>query len=280
MKKSYLLALLTVFIFIILNSMTYLYSQDMSQFRPTQPPRIPVTDYDTGPHRIMDIMYLHYKFEEFTLDGGGLGFNYVDLWDKVGYNLGIGVTYMQGSSSSLPEDLNVYVTTLPLNGNIGYRLLGNADSSNLMIFGGLSWMYMWFVATYGDYDVYLYGPAYGPVAGLKGEIKLTPSVSIIPYYIFQHTIFDVTVEVDGIAQDVDIDPVTSHLFGFDVKFAEFSVGALLDMLNNTDNDRISIFFTYDFDYKSGSEDLNRGDEKQGTPAKVNKPARKQQTNVK
>ncbi len=280
MKKSYILIFLTVFIFIILNSVSYLYSQDTSELRPTQAPRIPVTDYDTGPHRIIDFMYLHYSFEEFTLDGGGLGFNYVDMWDRVGYNLGIGFSYMQGTSSDLPDDLEAYVMSLPLTGNIGYRIAGNPDTSNLMIFGGLSWTYMWFVATYGDHDIYVYGPAYGPLGGVKMEIKMTPSVSVIPYYVFQHTVFDITVEVDGYAQDVDIDPVTSHLIGFDIQFAEFSVGALLDMLNNTDNNRISIFFTYDFDYKSGNEDLNRGDEKPVTPKKVNKPVKKQQTNVK
>ncbi len=280
MKRSYLLVILTFFIFIILNSMTYLYSQDLSQLRPTQPPRIPVTDYDTGPHRIMDFLYMHYNFDEFTLDGGGLGFNYVNNLDKLGYNLGIGGMYMQGASTDLNPELNVYVWNLPINGNLGIRLIGNPDTSSLMIFGGLQWSYMWLYATYGDHDVYAYGPAYGPIAGAKAEIKLTPSVSLIPYYIFQQTMFDLTIEVDGYAQNVDIDPVTSHLIGFDIKIAEFSVGALLDALNNTDNDKITILFSYDFDYKTGSEDLNRSDEKQGTPVKANKPAKKQQTNLK
>ncbi|HOP63359.1 MAG TPA: hypothetical protein PK358_13955 [Spirochaetota bacterium] len=265
--KLLFMVLFLLLIFISTNS----FAQDTSEFRPTQPPRIPVTDYDTGSHRIMDFLYMHYSFEEFDLDGGGLGYNYVDSFDQAGYNLGIGFLYMQGSSSSLPEDLDIYVWNLPLNANLGFRIAGSPDSNSLMIFGGLQWMYMWLDASYGEIDVYVYGPAYGPVAGFKGEIKVTPSVSFIPYYIFQHTMFDLTVEVEGYEQDVDIDPVTSHLLGFDIQFGEFSVGALLDMLNNTDNDKITIFFSYDFDYKSETEDLNRDEEEENTK----KPARKQ-----
>lgn len=252
---------------------------DESALSPTQPPRIPVTDYDTGPHRILDLMYMHYSFEEFDLDGGGIGFNYVNSHEKMAYNLGIGAMYAQGSSSSLPEDLDVYLGSIPLNGNIGVRLLGTPETSNLMVFGGIHWMYMWFVAVYGEYDLYIYGPVYGPLAGAKAEIKVTPSVSIIPYYVFQHSIFDITFEFEGIERDVDIDPVTSHLIGFDIKVEGFSVGAMLDMLNNTDNDRITILFTYDFDYQSGNEDLNRGDAQPEDKQKTKRPARKQ-SNVK
>lgn len=274
MKKFLPFIILTFTIFIAAEGISF--SQDATEFRPTQPPRVPVTDYDTGPHRIADFLYMHYSFEEFTLDGGALGFNYVDRYEQIAYNFGGGVMYMQASSSSLPEELDIYVAAIPLNANIGYRLIGNADTHNLMVFGGLHWMYMWFVAVYGVYDVYVYGPAFGPLAGLKGEIKLTPSVSIIPYYAFQHTIFDLTVEVEGIAQDVDIDPVTSHLFGFDVKFGEFSVGALLDALNNTDNNKITIMFSYDFDYKSGNEDLNRGDVKPADNQRQKQTVKKKQ----
>ena len=51
------------------------------------------------------------------------------------------------------------------------------------------------------------------------------------------------------------------------------------MLNNTDNDRITILFTYDFDYQSGNEDLNRGDAQPEDKQKTKRPARKQ-SNVK
>lgn len=276
MKKSYLLFItLGIIIFSTISS-SNVYSQDTEEFRPTQPPRIPVTDYDIGPHNIFDVLYLHYSFEDFTLDGFGLGYNHVDMYDKAAYNLGAGFLYMEGSSTSLPEELEVYVATLPLNGNIGYRIHGTANTNNIMIFGGIHWMYMWMEVFYGDYDVYAYGPAFGPMGGLKAEFKITPTVSIIPYYVFQHTIFDITVEVEGYEQDVSIDPVTSNLLGFDIKIGAFSVGALLDALNNTDNDKITLFFTYDLDYRSGDEDLNRGDiQQEDEKQKVKKPARKQ-----
>jgi len=258
MKKLNILLIPTQVVILFLIISLKVYSQDAGEFRPTQPPRIPVTDYDSGSHRIFDFLYMHYSFEDFTLDGFGLGHNYVDMYEQAAYNIGVGFLYMEGSSNSLPEDLDVYVATLPINGNIGYRIHGTRETNNIMIFGGIHWMYMWFEAIYGDYDIYAYGPAFGPMGGLKAEFKVTPAVSIIPYYVFHHTIFDITVEFEGNKQNVDIDPVTSNLIGFDIKIGAFSIGALLDAFNNTDNDKITILFSYDLDYRSGDEDLNRG----------------------
>jgi len=229
------------------------FALDTEDLKPTQPPRIPVTDYDTGSHRVLDFMYMHYSFEDFDLDGGGIGFNYISNIDRLAYNLGAGITYLEGSASDI--DLDIYAPSIPLNGNIGIRILGDPQSHNLMIFGGLHWTYMVMAMTLGDYDITLHGPAYGPMAGAKGEIKMTPSVSLIPYYIFQHTMYDMTVDYEGVEEDVDIDPVTTHLFGFDVKFSGFSVGALLDAMNNADNDRIMILFSYDFDYEDKTADM-------------------------
>lgn len=254
------------------------FALDTEALTPTQPPRIPVTNYDTGTHIITDVMYLHYSFNEFTLDGGGLGFNYVDNVEMLAYNFGGGVTYLQGTGKDI--DMDIYSPTIPLNANIGLRLAGNPDTSSLMVFGGVHFMYMWLIMVYDEYDAYAYGPAYGPLAGVKAEIKMTPSVSIIPYYVFHHTIFDITVEVEGEDQDVDIDPVTSHLLGFDIKFGEFSIGALFDTLNNTDNNKITILFSYDLNITDDDEDLNRGNiQPQEEKQKVKRPARKQ-SNVK
>lgn len=281
MKRITAFIFISVFLLTIFTALKPSFSLDTSQLTPTMTPKTPVTDYGDGSHRIIDGMYIHYSFEEFTLDGGGLGFNYVDNYNNLAYNLGIGILYLRGSSTDLDPQLDVYSPNLPINGNIGYRLLGNRDTSNLMVFGGIQWMYMWLVVTMGENDVYAYGPAYGPIFGAKAEIKMTPSVSLIPYYMFQHTIYDLTIELNGIAIDADIDPVTSHLFGFDIKFSGFSVGALLDALNNTDNNKITILFSYDLDYKSGNEDLNRGDEKSDDQQKTRRQKpQKKQVNVK
>jgi len=235
---------------------------------PTAPPRVPVTDYDTGPHRVMDLMYLHYDLDVATVDGGSLGFNYINSYNNMAYNLGAGVVYMQGAASDI--DLDVYAPAIPLNANIGIRLAGRPDTSSLMIFGGLHWTYTWVIVTYGTHDVYAYGPAYGPLLGAKAEIKLTPSVSIIPYYVFQHIIFDIEVEVDGYPVDADVDPVTSHLLGFDIKISGFSVGALLDTLNNTDNKKITIIASYDFDYTDSSSGTNIQSEEPKKPERKTK----------
>ncbi|GEM_PF-634084 len=275
MKRSIVFILFLSFTIVLHVNQSF--ALDMEALTPTQPPKLPVTNFDTGTHIVTDFMFLHYSFDEFDLNGGGLGFNYVDNYEKMAYNFGAGITYLQGSASDI--DLDIYCPSIPLNANIGFRIAGNPDTSNLMVFGGIHWMYMWLIATYGEYDAYVYGPVYGPLAGAKAEIKMTPSVSIIPYYVFHHAIFDITVEVEGIERDVDIDPVTSHLLGFDIKFGEFSIGALIDTLNNTDNNKITILFSYDLNITDDDEDLNRNKAPQQEEQKVKRPARKQ-TNVK
>lgn len=276
MKRSIVFIIISFFILLLIPDLSF--ALDTEALTPTQPPRIPVTDYDRGTHIITDVMYLHYSFDEFDLDGGGLGFNYVDNFEMIAYNFGGGVTYLQGSGKDI--DLDIYSPSIPLNANIGFRLLGNPDSSSLMVFGGVHFMYMWLIAVYGEYDAYVYGPAYGPLAGAKAEIKMSPSVSIIPYYVFHHVIFDMTVEVEGEEQDVDIDPVTSHLLGFDIKVGEFSIGALLDTLNNTDNNKITILFSYDLNITDDDEDLNRGNVQQQEEKPKVKRTPKKQSNVK
>jgi hypothetical protein len=273
MKKALLVTILLFSITLSLNlvSLSPAFAEiDSSKVTPSSPPRVPVTDYDTGSHRIVDLMYIHYDIDVATIDGGSIGFNYVNSYNELAYNLGAGFFYLQGSASDI--DLDVYAPALPLNANVGVRLFGRPDTNNLMVFGGLHWTYTWIVITYETHDIYAYGPAYGPLFGAKAELKLSPSVSIIPYYIFQHVIFDVDIEYDGQPVNADVDPVTSHLFGFDIKFSGFSVGALLDTLNNTDNKKITIIASYDFDYSDSSEREKTA--KQEEIEKTAKPERK------
>jgi len=249
MKKIVLLILFFVSLFLYSQKISYAFSED--NLRPTPPPRLPVTDYDTGVHRVVDVMYLSYEYDDFTLDGFGLGFNYVNNYDDLAYNLGVGYIYLYGGPSSIWIDNH----NLMFNGNLGYRLHGNSNTNNLMIFGGIHFMYIWvdvdILTT--DNSIYAYGPAYGPLIGLKGEIKATPAVSIIPYLIIHHTMFDLTVEYNGNAYSPSIDPVTSVIMGFDVKFRQYSIGALLDMINNNEGSKILIMFSYDFDYNPGAQ---------------------------
>lgn len=250
-------AILYVFVYLVI-AVTPALSLDQSELRPTSPPRIPVTDYGDRPHRIMDLMYLHYSFEGFSMDGGGLGFNYVSNVEQVGYNIGGGLLYMSGGDDTNTFDIDVW--NLPLNANLGFRVLGEQDTHNMILFGGFHYTYTWIYITFDKYDIYVYGPAYGPLFGAKAQLKLSSYVSFIPYYVFQHTTFDYTVEVDGKTMDVPMDAVTSHLLGFDIQFGPFSVGALLDMLNNTDNDKITIMITYDFDYAASPRAENTPDD--------------------
>ncbi len=250
MTTKHLLSAILLSVIILLITSSPGFSQNSEELRPTQPPRIPIADYGGGGHRILDFMYLHYSFEEFDLDGASAGFNYVNDNDELAYNFGAGFLYMSGSGTGF----DIYNWNLPLNANLGKRVYGTKDGNSLMIFGGVHWTYTWLLVDLDayDYDVYVYGPAYGPILGAKGKIKIDENISFIPFYIFQHAIFDLTVEVDGIEQDVDIDPVTSHIFGFDIQVGAWSIGAILDMLNNTDNDKITIMFTYDLDFTNQS----------------------------
>lgn len=272
MKETIIFIFISFFSVIIF--ITPSYTQDSDSFQPTQPPRIPVADYDIGPHRIVDFMYLNYSFEEFTLEGFGAGFNYVSTYNDMAYNLGIGIIKMKGSSTDLDPELRVHDTNLPLNANIGLRISGNSETNNVMIFGGLHWMYSWIDVTWGDVEASAYGPAFGPLFGIKGELKLNPSLSFIPYYVFHHSIFDIDVEVEGTTQSADIDPVTSHLIGFDIKIGGISVGALLDTINNTDNDKLTILCTYDLDYNTGNEEQNMADTGEKKKTRKDKQAEK------
>jgi hypothetical protein len=223
---------------------------------PTQPPRIPVTDYGGGSHGIVDFLFLRYSFEIVDLLGLGFGYNYVDTFENTdtAYNIGAGFLYLTGSATLGTTNIDVYNWNLPLNANLGFRVLGTKDSNNLMLFGGIHWTYTWLLVDidYGVHDAYLYGSAYGPLFGAKGQIVVNSDVTIIPFYVFHHAIFDYSLEYDGIPVDVEIDPVTSHFFGFDIKFGSVSLGALFDMINNTDNDKITIMITYDLDYTSSA----------------------------
>ena len=244
-KRSVLQYAMLCFTMVMLTAVPS-FSLDQSELRPTSPPRVPVADYGLHSHRIIDAMYLHYSFEDFTMDGVGIGYNYVNNLDKVGYNLGAGFFYLYGTDDDDTFDINVW--NLPLNANLGFRIFGTPETNNLIIFGGIHYTYTWLEVVFDKYDIYVWGPAYGPLFGAKAKIRLNSTVSVVPYYIYQRTSFDYTVEVDGVEYDVDIKPVSSNLLGFDIQFGAFSVGALLDMLNNTDNDKITIIFSYDFDY--------------------------------
>ncbi|HNX25241.1 MAG TPA: hypothetical protein PKG60_14435 [Spirochaetota bacterium] len=245
----------TFFIALVIQS-NYGYSATYDSLTPTQPPRIPVTDYGDGSHKILDFLYLRYSFDIGDLNGIGFGYNYVNNFENTNtaYNLGAGFLYLNGTGSVDTTDVDIYNWNLPLNANLGMRILGTQNSNNLMLIGGLHWTYTWLVVDInsGEHDAYLYGPAYGPLFGAKAQFVLSKDVTIIPFYIFHHAIFDYSLEVDGYPVDVDIDPVTSHFLGFDIKFGSLSLGALFDMLNNTDNDKITIMFTYDLDYNSNA----------------------------
>ncbi len=237
---------------------------DTKSLTPTSPPKVPISDFGDGGHRVLDLMYMHYEFEDFSMDGGSVGFNYINNIDAVGYNLAFGAFYLNGGNA----DIDANAWAVPLNANLALRIAGSRDSSNLAVFGGLHYTYMWIDVTAGTTDVYVYGPSYGPLFGVKAKLKFSETFSLIPFYIFQRFYFDYTVEVNGYAQDVDVDPVNAHLFGFDIELGPVSIGALFDMVNNSDTDKFTIIFSYDFDYSSSAPSETRAEPVAETPKAV------------
>ncbi len=237
---------------------------DNKSLTPTSPPKVPISDFGDGGHRVIDLMYMHYEFEDFSMNGGSVGFNYINNIDAVGYNLAIGTFYLNGENA----DVDANAWALPLNANLALRIAGSRDSSNLAVFGGIHYTYSWIYVTVGSTDVYVYGPSYGPLFGVKAKLKFSESVSVIPFYIFQRFNFDYTVEVNGYSQSVDVDPVNAHLLGFDVEIGPVSIGALFDMMNNSDTDKFTIMFSYDFDYNSSAPSETRAEPVKETPKAV------------
>ncbi len=94
---------------------------------------------------------------------------------------------------------------------------------------------------------------------------MSPGVAFIPYYVFKYENYDAEVNVNGTVYDADIDSAGIHIFGFDIEIGAISIGAMLDMISNSDRDMIVISFTYNLDYDEGAR---------AEPAAVEDPAPK------
>lgn len=245
------LALITVFAVNI-----YAQVPEGEDLTPTPPPKVPAADFSVEGANYLDVMYLRYSGDMFTMTGFGLGYNYVGAFDRTGFNVGVGVQYLTGEDDDGYFDMEF--VAVPINANLAFRVAGTADSSNLILFGGIHYNYSYTniqvnAGTYAGTELEVHLRVYGPLAGAKANIKLGPTLNFVPYYALKRDIIDSEVYVDGESFDISIPSSTSHLFGFDIEIGAISVGTMLDMINSSNNDMIIIYLTWNLDYKESSQ---------------------------
>jgi hypothetical protein len=250
-KRLYFLVLFFSFALFTLFSMNT-YAQNPEDMTPTPPPKVPAADFSEDGANYLDVMYMRYSGEDFELNGFGLGYNYVGAFGNTGFNIGFGFQYLTGENDDKTFDITMFA--IPINANLAFRIAGTADSSNLIIFGGIHYNYSHTnVDIEPDNNVEINMWVYGPLVGAKANLRLSPMVNFIPYYALKRDIIDADVYYNGeLISGVDIPDVTSHLFGFDIEIGAISVGTMLNMLNNADSDMITIYLTINLDYKESS----------------------------
>jgi hypothetical protein len=258
-KKLYFLIVLifTCALITVFSMNTYAQAPEGEDLTPTPPPKVPAADFSVDGANYLDVMYLRYSGDMFTMNGFGLGYNYVGAFDKIGFNIGFGVQYLTGEDDDGYFDMEF--VAVPINANLAFRVAGTANSNNLILFGGIHYNYSYtniqvdagvFDAYDHELEIHLW--VYGPLLGAKANIRLGPSLNFVPYYALKRDIIDSDVYVDGESFDISIPSATSHLFGFDIEIGAISIGTMLNMLNNTNNDMIVIYLTWNLDFKESS----------------------------
>jgi hypothetical protein len=248
-KKLYFLMIFTFALITVFAMNTY--AQDAEDFSPTPPPKVPAADFSEDGANYLDVMYLKYEGEGFELTGFGLGYNYVGAFDRTGFNVGFGFQYLTGENDDNTFDINMFA--IPINANLAFRIAGTADSSNLVIFGGIHFNYSHTtVDIEPDNDIEIDMRVYGPLGGAKASLAISPMFKFIPYYALKRDIIEADAYYNGESINISIPSATSHLFGFDIEIGAISVGTMLDMLNSSNNDMIIIYFSWNLDYKESS----------------------------
>ena len=255
-KKLYFLMIFTLALITVFAVNIYAQVPEGEDLTPTPPPKVPAADFSVEGANYLDVMYLRYSGDMFTMTGFGLGYNYVGAFDRTGFNVGVGVQYLTGEDDDGYFDMEF--VAVPINANLAFRVAGTADSSNLILFGGIHYNYSYTniqvnAGTYAGTELEVHLRVYGPLAGAKANIKLGPTLNFVPYYALKRDIIDSEVYVDGESFDISIPSSTSHLFGFDIEIGAISVGTMLDMINSSNNDMIIIYLTWNLDYKESSQ---------------------------
>jgi hypothetical protein len=250
-KKLYFLMLLIFTCALITVFSMNTYAQDPEDLTPTPPPKVPAADFSEDGANYLDFLYLNYQGEGFELTGFGLGYNHVGAFDRTGFNVGVGFQYLTGEDDDNTFDMKMFA--IPINANLAFRIAGTADSSNLILFGGIHYNFsntQVNIEPDNDIEINLY--VYGPLGGAKASLALGPMFKFIPYYALKRDIISADAWYNGESIDVSVPSATSHLFGFDIEIGAISVGTMLDMINSSNNDMIIFYLTWNLDYKESS----------------------------
>ncbi len=221
------------------------------KFKPTPPPQVPAADFNSVGRKYLDFTFLYADIDVVTLMGFGAGLNYVSMYKNLGWNVSGGAFYLTGDDEDGTMDITGVM--VPLTANVAFRPYERPNGNCLIFFGGLhySWTGVYVDMSSGmEIDVSL--RTYGPMFGAKAKFMMKPGLAFIPYWVFKYESYDGEVNVDGTVSDLDIDSAAVHLIGFDIEIGAISVGAMLDMISNSDRDMIIISFTYNLDYGEGA----------------------------
>ena len=222
---------------------------DNSDLKPTPVPKIPVNDFDKGSQSIIDGSFVYQKTETdditVTATGAGFGYNYVNSFDRVGWNAGAGFAYVTGGDSD--DTVDVDIIAVPIMLNLAFRPFGTPDSFNAIIFGGIHYTYMGiFIDAYPN-EIDLNIRASGPQIGIKASIPMG-QFKILPYFLLQRVTFNADVNVNGYTSSISIPSETYKVIGFDIEIGSISIGTMLDLFTNADKNMISLSVSYNMDY--------------------------------
>lgn len=236
----------TLFLFFIIFLLIFssnLFADISDGISPTPPPRLPITDYKENSESIVDFDYLRYSDDDISFNGYGVGYNFIKPIgeeQKYAYNIGFGGVYLSGETDS---GTSAGGGSIPINGNFAYRMRGTADSSNIVLIGGLHFTYSHIeidTSQYIEIDVW----QWGPLIGIKSTM-IANSTKIIPFYILRYDIMYIDVYVGDNYTYVE-DDMLSHIIGFDIEFETVSIGSMLDLFNSQSRNLISIHAAFTF----------------------------------
>jgi len=278
MSTAFFLMLL---FFAVIPSLSYA-GDATEKLTPTAAPEVPAMDFTTEFNQLKvgaGISYL--KIDDAFEDGPlyivtpGANFAFTKaLTDKAGFSFGLGLYKQIIEDDSSDYDMDGSAMFFPFSASIAYRIAGDIQSNNTMIFAGVNYSYIsmdlnsgtgdpFSTDVYVDSDMTITGAAYGMMFGVKTKFILSESFAVLPFAAIQYTgssmdyDIDTTTEyIDGSGNttettssdsgSVDADPVRSLILGFDLLFGNFSIGTMLDALSSADGNKITVSASYTF----------------------------------
>lgn len=232
MLRNYFKLKIIFFFILIIFPLSFIVGQS-DDLRPSAPPRIPIIDYaEEDSTQVLDFQYLSYDGgDDYSFTGYGGGYNYVSSFGEnkeYGFNFGIGLLYLSGT--------DIEGGTAPISFNAAKKVINDET----IIFGGLNYSFTYVYIDIGDgIDVSI--NQWGPQFGIKSSFDMSPDVKIIPYGLIRYDFFYIDIYVGDNYTYVE-DDIASPVFGFDIEFKTFSIGSMLDVMNDDSLFTVNVSF--------------------------------------